>query len=70
VIADEVVTDVFAVPACDLERDHYGWSCLPAAMGEPPHGRHRAVVRRHAMSARAGEVLDEGADACDVSAHD
>jgi hypothetical protein len=35
VIADEVVTDVFAVPACDLERDHYGWSCLPAAMGEP-----------------------------------
>jgi len=39
VIADELVTDVFAVPASELERDNYGWSFLPAAMAEPPHGR-------------------------------
>ena len=71
-IADELVTDVFAVPAGDLERDHYGWSCLPAAMGEPPQGRPPSGGGGAATlaSARAREVLDEGADACDVSAHD
>jgi hypothetical protein len=74
VIADELVADVFTAPASDLERYHYGWnmaSCLPDAMGEPATAAAVAVMRPATLAtARAGEILYEGADACYIPAHD
>jgi len=48
VIADELVEDVFTVPAPVGERISYAWSvvsCLPSAMGDPETAATGAVMR-------------------------
>jgi SAM-dependent methyltransferase len=65
-VADELVGDVFAVPAGDRERYTYGWSvvsCLPDAMGDPDSSATGAVMRPATLAAYAAEA---GYDSVDV----
>jgi SAM-dependent methyltransferase len=58
-VADELVGDVFSVPAGDREHNTYGWSvtsCLPDAMGDPASAATGAVMRPATVRAYALEA--------------
>ncbi len=58
-VADELVGEVFAVPAGDRERYVYGWSvvgCLPDAMGDPETRATGAVMRPDTLRSYALEA--------------
>jgi SAM-dependent methyltransferase len=59
VIADELVEDVFTVPAPIGERLSYAWSvvsCLPSAMGDPETAATGAVMRPSVLRRYAAEA--------------
>jgi len=59
VIADELVEDVFTVPAPTAERLSYAWSvvsCLPSAMGDPETAATGAVMRPSVLRRYAAEA--------------
>jgi hypothetical protein len=59
VIADELVEDVFTVPAPIGERLSYAWSvvsCLPSAMGDPKTAATGAVMRPSVLRRYAAEA--------------